>query len=62
MEEKILAEMNEVFRDAPVSSESVKHLKYTHNFLSEVLRLHPPVKLSSFFFWLSWFLVSKVSW
>eukprot|EP00008_Paramoeba_atlantica_P005497 CAMPEP_0201490954 /NCGR_PEP_ID=MMETSP0151_2-20130828/28071_1 /ASSEMBLY_ACC=CAM_ASM_000257 /TAXON_ID=200890 /ORGANISM="Paramoeba atlantica, Strain 621/1 / CCAP 1560/9" /LENGTH=373 /DNA_ID=CAMNT_0047877111 /DNA_START=63 /DNA_END=1180 /DNA_ORIENTATION=- len=42
MEQKILKEMSQVFSDAPVGAEGAKELKYTHNFLSEVLRLHPP--------------------
>ena len=50
MEQKILDEMKQVFSDAPVSAESVKGLKYTHNFLSEVLRLHPPVLFCFFNF------------
>jgi len=47
MEQKILDEMKQVFSDSPVSVESVKGLKYTHNFLCEVLRLHPPVPFNS---------------
>mmetsp|Transcript_29438 Transcript_29438/g.45527 ORF Transcript_29438/g.45527 Transcript_29438/m.45527 type:complete len:373 (-) Transcript_29438:44-1162(-) len=43
MEQKILDEINSVLATEPLSHDIVKKLPYLSNFLSEVLRLHPPV-------------------
>jgi len=47
MEKRIVEEIKEMLANNPLSHQSVKDLKFTHNFLSEVLRLHPPVPFDS---------------